>query len=57
MRCGGRWELWSDCIGRLEVWLARCRSAIDFDGPERRDRSREGHLGVEHPHKSGTLDE
>ena len=57
MRCGGRWERWSDCIGRLRVWLEGCRSAIDFDRPEWGHRSRERHLGVKHPHESGTLDE
>jgi hypothetical protein len=39
------------------VWPERCRFPIDFNGPERGYRSREGHLGVKYPHESGTLDE
>ncbi len=57
VRCGGRYGRWSGCIGRLKMWLERCRSAIDFNRPERGHWSRERHLGVKHPHESGTLDE
>ena len=57
MRCGGQWERWSGYIGRLKVRMERCRSAIDFDRPEWGHRSRERHLGVKHPHESGTFDE
>jgi len=57
VRCGGRWERWSDCIGRRKLWLDGCRSAIDFDGPERGHRFRERHLGVKHPHEGGALDQ
>jgi len=57
VRCGGRYERWSDCIGRLRVWLERCRSAIDFNRSERGHRSRGDHLGVKDPHESSTLDQ
>ena len=57
VRCGGRSERWSDCIGRLRVWLERCGSAIDFNGAERGHRSRGRHLGVKHPHQCGTLNQ
>ena len=39
------------------MWLERCRSAIDFYRAERGHRAGERHLGVKHPHESGTLDE
>lgn len=57
MRCDRRNERWKGSIGRLRVWPERCNSAIDFKRPERGHRSRGAHLGVKHPHESGTLDE